>query len=284
MTQEKAAQEGIVFQCKCGHRVRIPPGRERQEGRCPNCLAIIKPRDILKDQDEDGAKAGKKKAKRKGKQEPAKPASKPVLLRSDETGLTLKCKCGRRLTVPKNQQEKPVRCPACFVIIKPGELLMDPKEKKRKKVIKPKKYVYNPYADVDPAEFVTEAIKWSGAGGLCVGAAGAVGGAMIGPMFSEMDAAGPAVVWGFFGTLLGILVFGTWGITKAANLGMGRCILVGITLGTMLAAVDWVFETFLITLTDATALSCFAVGMMGGVVTGLAVSLIQHPISEDDIM
>lgn len=344
--------EGLVYQCKCGHTIAFPRDREIEETRCPECLAIIRPRDVLGTQ----AAADSKKPKRKEK-EHAHATSQPVLISSDASGIVIQCKCGQRVTAPADTQDEHVRCPECFAMIRVADLLppaaaKGKKDKKRSAavpkashtptgpvllgtnekgmliqckcggqviaahgqeddqvrcpeclaIIKPstllddlahkkkdeaslakKKYVYNPYADVDPVELLITAVKWCGLGALGVGAVGALGGAIYGSFVRQMAPSGPAMVWGFSGAILGILFFGTWGITRLANLPMERCVLVGVTIGTILAAIDWALETFIVSITDATALSCFVVGILGGIVTGLCVGLIQHPISEDDL-
>jgi len=89
----------MEYRCSCGRVLRVPDGMAGKKGKCPGCGKIF------------DLPAGP------GPQPGSKPAQARPPAAADSQGaggkITLKCSCGRSLSVPASAAGKQVKCPAC---------------------------------------------------------------------------------------------------------------------------------------------------------------------------
>ncbi|HPG68177.1 MAG TPA: hypothetical protein PLO37_15115 [Candidatus Hydrogenedentes bacterium] len=184
------------------------------------------------------------------------------------------CKCGTAVSIPSGRENDPVRCPNCLEFVNKRD--PKPKENKQKSEKAPKRRPYVPMAERDWGFIAARTFKTAVIAGLIGMVIGVVLGAGVAPLLGEVESrTGPAAVWSFFGILFGVLFGSTWGISRAADLRLLGSITFGVCTSVVLSTVDWLVE-MLVPTTDATALECYAVGIMSGIVTGLIVGLLNN--------
>jgi len=188
-----------------------------------------------------------------------------------QQGKLIDCKCGHKIAIPPGYEDRSLRCPNCLAILnKPGS---KPEEAKRD-AFKPISKIHE-RQKVNWRVVLKRTVLWAVGCGVGFGLVAAAIGGIFGPMLTNApERLGPAAVWGFLGLLLGVLWGATWGIANEADLGPVQSHMAGALVGGVLAAVDCMFESF-VEMTDSGALECFIVGIFGGLVAAVIVTVIR---------
>lgn len=256
------AQQGIPFRCQCGRQYVIPPAQQGQEFRCPDCLAVIRPRDYMAQAATTTPRRG---LRARGPETPAKPPTLPGVFA---------CKCGYKFPLPQGPIAEDFRCPECLAIIHPRDIAaaqgQRPAQQAPARAPAGAQHPFSYYLlGTNPRETVLAMVKWSVMLAVLMGPVLALLGALVVPRFMKsVEWRGPAMVGSYFGALLGLLLASVFVLVRKADMHYALALFVGALIGLALSMVHYVIDLQFITIVDAGIIECAAMGAFSGAVTG----------------